>query len=231
MWRYMDLARYLSLLQDSALHFVRADQMRDSWEGSFSPVNQSMRPEMYGEDYEGMFAHAGERRQHILQRMHMNCWYLAEYESAAMWDIYQREGRGVAVRSTWGALTSSVTAERKIYGARVKYADYSQTFIPEGNAFDAFLHKRISFSHEHEVRLLMMTGLTAPHPTEPNTSINLGAEPPVIPIAVNLPELIDRVYIAPDAPAWIADVVTDVTRTYGHEFPVIQSDLASDPIA
>ena len=35
-WRYMDLAKFLSMLQDEALHFARADKMSDEFEGSTS---------------------------------------------------------------------------------------------------------------------------------------------------------------------------------------------------
>jgi hypothetical protein len=45
-WRYMDLARFLSLLQTSALHFARADQMSDRWEGSYGELNRQLRPEL-----------------------------------------------------------------------------------------------------------------------------------------------------------------------------------------
>jgi hypothetical protein len=224
-WRYMDLARYLSLLEESALHFARADQMADTWEGSYGPRNQELRPGLYGEHYEMMMASVPSRRQFMRQRFHMNCWHLAEFESAAMWDIYQREGRGVAVRSTWGALTSSIRAERDVFGARVKYVDYNKTFIPERNAFDAFLYKRESFSHEREVRLIMMTGLDGRQST-----IDPEPEAPVLPVAVELQKLVQDVFVAPDAPQWIGDVVEKVTARYGYGFKVRQSDLAKDPI-
>jgi hypothetical protein len=71
-----------------------------------------------------------------------------------MWEIYQRDGRGVAICTTWVELMTSSTAERKIYGGRITYADYESTFIPEGNHFSAFMYKRQSFGHEREVRLL-----------------------------------------------------------------------------
>lgn len=229
-WRYMDLARYMSLLEEKALHFSSPQQMRDRWEGSYSTVNQALRPQLYGEDFEGMSTALSSLRHYGLQRFHMNCWHLADYESAAMWDIYQREGRGVAIRSTWGALTSSVNTERKIYGARVKYVDYSKTFIPERFAFDSFMHKRQSFSHEREVRLMMMTGLTKANPTPPPTTIDLGPEPSTIPILVNMPELIHEVFVAPNEPQWFADLVLKITKRYGYDFPVRKSDLASDPI-
>lgn len=224
-WRYMDLARYLSLLEDTALHFARADQMADRWEGSYGPRNHELRPVLYGEHYEMVKASAPSRRQFMRQRFHMNCWHLAEFESAAMWDIYQREGRGVAIRSTWGALTSSISAERDVFGARVKYVDYQKTFIPERNAFDAFLYKRESFSHEREVRLLMMTGLDGPQSSNPPEP-----EVPVLPVAVDLERLVQGVFVAPDSPQWIGDVVEKVTARYGYGFDVRQSDLAKDPI-
>lgn len=164
-WRYMDLARYLSFLEEAALHFSSAEHVSDPWEGSYSEVNQALRPQLYGEDFENMSGSWANLRQYGLKRTHMNCWHLAEYESAAMWEVYQREGRGVAIQTTWEALTSSLNSERSIYGARVTYADYTKTFIPERNLFDAFIHKRHYFSHEQEVRLIMGTGLTGPDPT------------------------------------------------------------------
>ena len=205
--------------------------MSDQWEGSFSAVNQAIRPKLYGEHYEEMFSNSAGRRAAMLERIHMNCWNLAEFESAAMWEIYEREGRGVAIRTTWGALTSSITSSRQVFGARIKYADYLKTFIPEGNLYDASMHKRESYSHEQEVRLIMMSGLSEPHPTNPDEAIDLGPEAPILPIAVDLQVLIQEVFVAPNAPSWIADLILKVTRKYQYSFPVMHSDLARDPIA
>jgi hypothetical protein len=35
-WRYVDLAKFMSMLEDQALHFARADLMWDTFEGSLS---------------------------------------------------------------------------------------------------------------------------------------------------------------------------------------------------
>ncbi|MEV8266840.1 hypothetical protein [Microbacterium sp. NPDC076911] len=64
-----------------------------------------------------------------------------------------------------------------------------------------------------------------------DTAISRGPEQPIIPVDVDLVGLIERVYVAPDAPEWITSVVDNVTRRYGFEFPVLQWDLATDPIA
>lgn len=230
-WRYMDLARYLSLLQSSCLHFVRPDTMDDAWEGSFGHLNAELRPSLYGENYASMQHHFPQMRRQARMFNHINCWHLAEGESAAMWAIYQREGRGVAVRTTWSNLTASIKAKRDVFGARLKYVDYSATYIPEGNLFDALMHKRSSFQHEQEVRLIFMSGNSAPDPERPETdSIQTGPEDPVIPIEVDLSTLVGEVYVAPDSPLWIQGVVADVTKRYGYDFPVHRSDMASDPL-
>ncbi len=205
--------------------------MRDRWEGSYTYQNIKARPAMYGENYELMEANRLTARTQLLQMIHMHCWHLAEAESAAMWEIYQREGRGVAVRSTWGRLTGSLATDRLVFGGKVRYIDYTKELIPEGNVFDAFMHKRDSYAHEREARLVMLTGQPVGEGNDEADSRRMEPEPSVVPVPVDLSMLVERVYVAPDAPAWIRESVEDLTRTYGFDFEVRQSDLDSDPIA
>lgn len=72
-WRYMDLARYLSLLDNEALHFARADQMADRWEGSFGPANVELRPHLYGDGYDALANHLPLIRQFSRTHHHMSC--------------------------------------------------------------------------------------------------------------------------------------------------------------
>jgi hypothetical protein len=127
LWRYMDLARFLSLLEDEAIYFARADQMSDRWEGSFSQANVELRPQLYGELFEDMNRQYVGMRESGLRSTHINCWHESPVESAAMWDIYQREGRGVAVKTTWANLIASIGSDRSIFGGRVNYVDYMST--------------------------------------------------------------------------------------------------------
>jgi hypothetical protein len=117
--------------------------MADKWEGAYGegPFAEGTFPR-YVQDMGARHA------------MYLNCWHLSEYESAAMWDIYQREGRGVAVRSTWGELKSSLQTRKSITGGKVSYVDYSGFKVTGTNTFDPFRFKRLSFEHEREVRLV-----------------------------------------------------------------------------
>jgi hypothetical protein len=160
----------------------------------------------------------------------MSCWHEADEESVAMWDLYQRDGRGVAVQSTWGDLTASLRSERTIDGGRISYVDYDTTFINERNVFGPFMHKRRHFSHEKEVRLIMLTGEKLPNPSGDGTSMAI-PEGPALLVPVDLGRLINAVYVAPGAPRWQYDLIVKVVRRYGHqELEVRQSDLDLDPI-
>jgi hypothetical protein len=87
--------------------------------------------------------------------IHASCWSAGE-ESEALWRLYARDdgksGVGVALRTTLGKLEASVAAE-VVYVSPMTYRHYH-----EGPAFndelDAFMHKRLGFSAEREVRLL-----------------------------------------------------------------------------
>ena len=73
-----------------------------------------------------------------------------------MWRLYCRnggpEGQGVALRSTLEKIEASV-AHHDLFVSPIKYRYYH-----EGDAFDdeldVFMHKRMGFEHEREVRLL-----------------------------------------------------------------------------
>ena len=159
-WRYMDLARFVSMLEDASLVFPSAAvlQKADKWEGAFGPLNVQMRAE--NDDTDPPYGSGWTRwqRENYAKIMYINCWHVSEDESAAMWDIYQREGRGVAVRSTWGDLTASLTGTRDVYGGYIRYIDYETTLVEEYNGFNAFMYKRRSFEHEREARLIIQGG-------------------------------------------------------------------------
>ena len=143
LWRYMDFAKYISLLDRRALFFARADTLDDPFEGSVTEAT----PRLPGEHTGGLVALRRAMRSNIF----VNCWYESDDESAAMWKLYARNA-GIAVRSTFAGLAKSILTERRIYVGRINYIDYVADPMPTNNAFTPFLHKRKSFEHEREVR-------------------------------------------------------------------------------
>lgn len=232
LWRYVDLYRYLDLLQTRELHFTRADAMEDPWEGSYGPVNVADRPILYGDNWDEMSKWTEVAWRFGRTHGYMNCWYAGEHESYAMWKLYDVSGKGVAIKTTTGRLKAALEGGLAIHGAHVRYVDYTKTFIPEGNLFFPLVHKRMSFQHESEYRLLTMWSPEVLAVDENNTATDTAPDDPpaFLRETVDLTGLIEAVYVSPDAPEWVAEVVSRTTERYLPEIDVRHSDLRADPI-
>jgi hypothetical protein len=234
-WRYMETAKFLSIINDQALFFSRSDLMTDRWEGAIGPRNIELAPQLYGEHYSMVRSQFSQVMKQFRASMYLNCWHASTYESAAMWSLYQNNGQGIAVRTEWHKLKRSLRGNWPIHGGAVKYVDYAQAFIPEGNVFAPFMHKRLSFAHENEVRLVLWA-VEASGPKEPVTVDDQNATPqwtdmpPGYAVPVDLTKLTDQIFIAPDAPAWYQPLIDKIVKRYGLPWQVVQSDLAQDPV-
>jgi hypothetical protein len=106
LWRYMDLAKFLAILEDEALFFAAAANMSDKFEGARSPVNVAVRSELaHSPEYKGLAAFQtlieAPYSQLLTRYTYLSCWHASEHESAAMWSLYQHDGRGIAIRTTF----------------------------------------------------------------------------------------------------------------------------------
>jgi hypothetical protein len=234
LWRYMDVPKFLSLIEDNGLFFARADLMTDPWEGSTGPRNAAIRPELYGEHYAAMGPRMQHARKQMRTQVYLNCWHASSHESAAMWGLYQSSGQGVAVRTKWKALKECLQGEYPIRGGAVRYVDYTSAPISEGSVFGPFMHKRNSFAHENEVRLVLWA-IEDRGPRGQSTAgdeqVQQEVDPPsgyVIPIDPSV--LTSDIYVAPEAPTWYANLIKKVIDRYSLNWEVHQSDLSVDPV-
>lgn len=237
-WRYMDLAKFVRLLQSQALFFARADTFDDRLEGAntFAAAQYFewiVKPE--NEDYRGkafpgvsldMLRHYSttlpdarrERRAHTF----ISCWHAAYEESAAMWGLYGSSGGSIAIRTSYKKLAAALPTG--VFMGRVKYVDYHKHIFDQGNLFVPFIHKRLSFRHEDEVRAVIDDEIYAAHSP---TTLDFQKTGVDVPIDLGI---IDLVYVSPLAPGWFHRVVGGLTGNYGLKAPVVQSELARDPV-
>jgi hypothetical protein len=152
-WRYMDLAKFLALLVDKALYFSRADLLGDNFEGSVSLANHREYIKRYQANPERVAPPGTVNFSGIREFVYINCWHMNEFESAAMWSLYGGEKGAIAIRSTYAALAAALPDEAIL--GMVTYADYNSDLIPEKYISSLYMHKRFSFSHEHEVRAVI----------------------------------------------------------------------------
>lgn len=228
-WRYMDFPKFVSLLHRRALFFPTAAQLGDPFEGSYPEANIRLRPTWYDDQM-----NADLDRQvypEKLRRLHstlISCWHMNTVESAAMWRLYAYRESGIAVRSTYRALTSSFEIEQPIYVGKVRYLNYDTDPMPEGNLLDPFVHKRASYRHEEELRVVTER-YVAPGTT---TSWELSKGPPPYfgdYIPTRLDVLIGTVYLAPGSPEWFADMLKATAERFGLTAPVVRSALDATP--
>jgi hypothetical protein len=247
LWRYMDLAKFLAFLEDEALFFAAAANMPDKFEGARSAANLALRSILANSpDHKGWASMQtlvfGPHAQLTTRYTYLSCWYNAEYESAAMWSLYQHDGRGIAIQTTFARLIQSFRTDRLIYAGKVKYVDYGTTPIPETNSYDSFMYKRLSFEHEREVRAVTADDarmweiwqksnhVYGPADTIPHPLYIPDDYPAGLNIPIDLSQLVESVYISPEAEGWFAELVKKLVRRYGHSWPVQHSDLSKDPV-
>lgn len=157
----------------------------------------------------------------------VSCWYHSEYQSEAMWKLYSDQGKGVAIKTTVGklrlALEAAVATERqtKIFLGKVKYLDYSDTsIVPSDCVVDGHimpLLKRVSYSHENEVRAFLC----------PDLDIN-NLDDFIIKSYMahcDVFSFIDGVYVSPFVRLPYVKAVSAIVKSFGLSCPVEQSSL------
>ena len=232
-WRYLDFTKLISLIDTRRLFFSRADLFDDPFEGSYPKINVKARefvpPEIPLEG-RAKFVEAmkkmGNTNRHWPKYTAISCWHMNEYESAAMWSLYLKSDEGIAVQSTFKKLKKSIIDEEKVYLGLVKYIDYEKDYIEAGNILGPFVHKRKSFEHERELRGVLMKWPTSSGTINfKNETITGG-----VPVKVDIEELIEKIYVAPNSPIWFADLVRTAIKRYGYDIEVIHSKLNNSPM-
>jgi hypothetical protein len=247
LWRYLDLPRFMSMLEESSLFFARADTLGDPFEGAYARGNTQL-PEDQKQTLERYFTS-------VAQHFYVNCWHINQFESAAMWRLYAHREGSVAIQSSTPRLRSVLPHRLDRYGlpkrghidiGQIRYLNYDLDRVFEGFTFDAFLHKRKSFDHEKEVRAFfpdpdfpdiprwewIVNDVRGPSlcPELSKRDINFPPGSTGIHIRVDLDALVERIYVSPTAPDWLRPLVQSISKRYKLAVPVLQSRLRDTPI-
>jgi len=245
-WRYMDLAKFESLLKNKALFFCRADRFSDPYEGSIPKKEANHRlPEReylavyYGTTFDSQKAkdsiksisnlHKKFKKQKII-----NCWHINNAENDSMWQLYLKSNEGIAIKSTVQKLIYSFReTEETIFCSKVRYLDYEKDIwfhkteypIESYNMFVPLIHKRIEFQQENELRLIHTIDIK-------NYSENYWNEQPIekgknIPAKLN--DLIEKVYCAPTSDSYQIEKIHNLIEKYGFSFEIEKSALSNEP--
>jgi len=218
----MGFAKFVDLVLRRQLKFPRSDKFVDPWEGALPlPIVRKLSKPLFN----GVRPLEQFRKIFELSRakMFISCWFASEHESAAMWDLYSQGGDCIAVRSDLASL--KVALDAAPFNARVvavRYIDYTRQSLPNLTIFEPFIHKRLSFRHEQEVRAFVWSEEAINRPL-------IAEDAELVPIDVNLDMLLKGVYVAPTAKPWFGELVEHLLASHKINVPITRSDLYSRP--
>ena len=237
LWRYMDFTKFVSLLEKQALFFARADKLEDPFEGAWPNLSRAGLRKFFEE------LNNPHRRQLLqtsltfikaLPRFTLiSCWHESPHESAAMWKLYSKDDNGIAIRTNFDSFAKSFTSSEVIFIGRINYIDYETAgFYDNQWWFGAFLCKRRSFEHEHEVRAIVQ--ILPPGDRDDGKEGRMDLSQDICDVGdyyeVDLSLLIQEVIVSPYAPDWLLELIQSVAVRYNLKAPVVRSTLAAPPI-
>lgn len=241
------MAKLLSLLHSKALYFVRLDKLSqdDPFEGYSTNLKYAFENSKYEDRPEQKRIELGinsprefnqwKSQPHMIRELakrnrsitFVNSWHLQEHESIAMWKIYSHGNEGIAIQSTYEGLIESLVSYEE-YGVNIgliKYIDYDKEIIPHNDVISTYIHKRKSFEHEKELRALVWTLQDNKNSFEENKY----KDDDGFYVPVDMEKLIDKIYVAPNAPNWVLEIIKDVVGKFELKKDVMRSSLASRP--
>lgn len=238
LWRYMNLPKFLSLIQNNALFLCRANLLGDPFEGSLSQANIDYREfikknkdkeeflafkSMDDTTLDNFFRTRADMYKNIIPSLVVSCWHMSNYESMAMWKLYSNGEPIIAIQTNFETLESLLP--KNVFLGKVHYVDYKKKFIPEDNAFYPITHKRKSFEHEKEVRAVAIDGSLCNENGKFSVDVGYG-----INIDIDVNKLIEKIYVDPTAPDWFYEVVQKIVKKYNLSKEVLHSSLSEQPL-
>lgn len=228
-WRYMDLVKFISLLESKTLYFSRADLLGDPYEGSHPRLFPKSDYTIEVKSSKGVqketlssykFFEAHRRITFV------NCWHMNKYESSAMWSQYI-DGYGVAIQTSYRRFIDVINnqEERDVCVGFVKYIDYEKDSFPDNNnTLYPFSHKHKSFESESELRALI---------TDPKFLLKAIVNPEEVPrgitVPIDLSLLIEKICLPPRSADYFKDVVTSICSKYQLNVPIVDSGIPQKP--
>lgn len=248
-WRYMDIAQLISMLDKQALFFVRSDKLQDSFEGLLTKASinslDSLLEEVNDND---PCKYIAKQVIDIMKGIpkkgkpyfYINSWHKSEYESMAMWSIYAKSNKGISIQSNFQKLKECLLNSHYCYNEElirspfihlrdVKYVNteiYCQDLSHKNWSLNCYFNKLQSYDYEREVRAVI--DLTAE--SDDQFDYKEIIENNGIYIYISL-DFIEKIFVCPLAPNWVLDVVKSIAEKYGvGEAKVVRSNLITDRI-
>jgi len=207
----MKLERFAWMLEKRALYFSSVERFEDPHEGALTEIEDQEFSATYDETVRSA------ARFHTVtfsrRRVMANCWHLSTHESAAMWKLYAGTDKAVAIQSTFRRLQQTV-AHAAVGVGVVRYVDHETGRTHVHPFYGPYMHKRLWYQDEHEVRAIAYNRDKAPD----------GG----LAVVVDLQQLVTGVVVR-RVPVGLVEEVRRAALKHGLCVPVRTSALDSPP--
>lgn len=162
LWRYMDLAKFVSLLSKKALFFPRAEQFDDKREGLLlHPEDERIEKTL--KRYKAL--KNGQKDavittlnddQYFLRKFYLiSCWNKSEHESVALWNLYTKDQSGISIRTDIPSLSEELKKHK--HTIHENAVDY-EPIMGTRDRLKAFFRKSPEYKFESEYRFIVDLG-------------------------------------------------------------------------
>ncbi len=216
LWRYMDLSKFISLLEKNALWLARADTFRDRHEGRFpSEMRKIIESayESFDENDSGIVKDADDFQDYLIKNTFINCWHKNAKENMVMWEIYGRHSNSVAVQTSVGLISDNLMCGIQGHSLILKSVDYRPLEEVSGmlRYEECFFLKRPHFKFENEARLCLDT-YSRFNPIKNNPYGHY--------VDISCNSFIEKILVHPDSQDWFIDVVSSIVDKYQIKAPI-----------
>jgi hypothetical protein len=233
-WRYMDFAKFISLLANEALFFPCPCRFNDRFEGYATrsdietlskmaqPIykymseslnnNKKTHPDKDYSELDCLLKKLPETAKAgpDTQRFGVSCWHKSEYESEAMWKLYSKSGQAIAIESTVKQLREAIINKDGVTIDSVRYLDFDKDTKDKRHPL---FQKRKSFEHEKELRASILLE---------EKDYGKGAF-----VKCDLNSLINKIHVSPFVEAFIKD---DIEKLCSGKIQMINKPVIHSPL-
>lgn len=218
-WRYMDLAKFISLVSTKSIyfsniskfddpyefdlpnsHYQAIDEMRENWKKKHLQELEEKVPHLKNTlEYDKIIQKMREMpsteklNEQGKEKFGVSCWHINDYENEALWKIYTNQGQGIAIETTDKKLQVSFKTEKDIHCYKVRYEDLDIAPIEKGHRYYGGWIKRKAFEYEKEYRAIVLLD-----------EIDYGKG---CLIQVDLDILIEKIHVSPLMPSYFFNVI------------------------
>jgi hypothetical protein len=235
-WRYMNLSKFIWMIQRKALYFCRSDKL-GPFEGHYTKAiaeqkDEYVRTLQANSQFAALPAaahpldmalevfrlHTMELPKQLKQKYFVSCWHMSEEESEAMWKLYTSQDESICIRSKYTTLAELLPKE-SLLGC-VQYIDYRKDRFDTNEMWSYIIHKWKSFEHEREIRAVIYGSDTCPFES-------VGGRGLIVPI--DTIGLIEEIFVSPASQSSLLEVIEGLVKKYELKAPVLKSRVHAEP--